>query len=246
MKTRSSNSITILLLTVLSLTLAATGGYAQENTAAAVTQWLDSSEFKALADDPALAFKQVSPADVRAADIARFPESITDNRVTDANEVAKLRLRLAPLFDYAKDAAALELIIIRDEAPLVLLAEKSALIFSTGALSLLPDRELRAVAAHELAHIYFFNDLLEMALSKKFEGLRLLELKCDVIGMLIIERAGGCLQDLICALRRIYDYEKSHNQDADRASIYPTLPEREAVARQVRAFLNNRQRRTQT
>lgn len=247
MNSKRRTLLTAFLPALLLLALAATSAAAQETNAGVAARWVASDEFKGLVADPSPIFNAVSPADVRAAEVAKFPDWITLNRVDDSNQVARLRQRLLPLFNYAKGAGALELIIFRLDHPYVALAEKSALVVSTGALKFFSDSELRAVVAHEISHLYFFDAYLDAFIKGHNDVINRIELKCDALATAIIIAIGERPDVLSHAVRRTYDYEKKQpgGQDAARAAIYPSTEEREKLMRLVQAVIVNKQGRAQ-
>lgn len=227
---------TLSLITVSALLLLAVPSFAEARSLSetpatgSVLEWTATDEFKALAGDPSLVSDRiVTDAKTRARDIALLPDWIRDNRILDAAEVARARARLRPTLDYLK-AGALELFIYRNDVPFLALGEKSLLVVSTAMLKEFTDAELRASAAHEIAHLYFFDSYLAAFLKNDGEAIKRIELKCDALGARWSAASGNPADALLRAVKRQYALEaKLGGQDPARAAMYPTLCERVIV-----------------
>jgi Zn-dependent protease with chaperone function len=201
--------------------------------------WLDSSSFKSLAANPSPLFARIeTDADKRAKDIAGLPEWVREGRVTRGPEAEKIRASLAPLIEAYPEASRLELFVYKSDAVFVALAERSLLVISTGAARYFTPQELMSAAAHELSHLYFFEEYLDAFVRRDYDRLQLIELQCDALGMVLSVRAGASPETLSTAVRR-HDQLLRQLGEYDPALVntHPTLAARLAFMGRVRARL---------
>lgn len=225
-----------------------------------LSRWLGSSEFAAFVSDPSSVLSKAGTEDhYSAASVARardwaiehLPPEIKANRVTDAAALARLRQKLQPLFDRFPVASRLEIVLYRDDArladgrvydaPFVALAEKVLLVLSVSAADKYTPAELRAVVSHELGHLPRYDEYAEAQTGKDPDKLRVIELQADALGMVLSAAVGDDPDTLYRAVKVQYEYlQRFGLLDAERAKLYPTLSERDAVRKLVSKMLQER------
>jgi len=116
--------------------------------------------------------------------------------------------------------------------------ERSVLIFSESAARILTMRELQAVAAHELAHEYFWDAYYVARLNGDNRELQRLELLADGIAVLMLARLGVQAGELTSAVHRLNNFNE-RNGASSNSDQYPSWEQRKsvhlAVARMLRS-----------
>jgi len=115
--------------------------------------------------------------------------------------------------------------------------ERAAILISEHALIVLEAEELQALVAHETGHEYFTADY-DRALGRQDKPrLKELELMCDAVAIVTLERLHIDSARLVSAVEKITRYNELHRPGRIDESGYPTLSERRAFVRQVVAWL---------
>ncbi len=97
---------------------------------------------------------------------------------------------LTPILQYHERAAVLEIKVIQAREAFVSFQGRSVLLISENMLRLLSVEELQAVVAHELGHEYFWGELMEARQQKQHAMMREIELRCDGIAVIALQRLG--------------------------------------------------------
>jgi len=111
---------------------------------------------------------------------------------------------LEPVLRYHEREAVVETKVINLTHALVGLQGRAVLLISEKALHLLTADELRAAAAHEMAHEYFWGEYQEARQRKQYDALREIELLCDGIAVVTLERLGLDPADLVSGIEKIH------------------------------------------
>lgn len=119
---------------------------------------------------------------------------------------------------------------------------RSVLLISDKALNLLSEKDLQAVVAHELAHEYFWQEFLDARRNKQFERMREIELRCDGIAVITLDRLGIDPACLISALSSIGTFNL-HTVPTD-PFVHPPMGERVNFIRKVIKLVVERKRRS--
>ena len=114
---------------------------------------------------------------------------------------------------------------------------RTVILISGPALSVLGPEELQAVAAHEIGHEYFTADYERAYGLRNTERLKELELMCDAIALVTLERLRINPSRLMSAVAKSASYNRLHFGDAMDESAYPTLSERQVFASEVVAWM---------
>jgi hypothetical protein len=116
------------------------------------------------------------------------------------------------------------------------LNHRVALLISDTALNLLSVEELQASVAHEIGHEYVWTDYLEASERNDERRLKELELICDGIGILTLQRAGLRAAPLLTAAEKVANYNRLSTGPAANGHRYPTPDERKRFAQGIRAW----------
>ena len=120
------------------------------------------------------------------------------------------------------------------------LNHRVALLISDTALDLLTVEELQASVAHEIGHEYVWADYLEASQRNDERRLKELELICDGIGILTLQRAGLNPAPLLTAAEKVANYNRLSTGPGANANRYPTSDERKRFANAIRAWAESR------
>lgn len=125
------------------------------------------------------------------------------------------------------------------------LNHRVALLISDTALDLLNVDELQASVAHEIGHEYVWAAYLEASERNDERRLKELELICDGIGILTLQRAGLSAAPLLRAAEKVANYNRLSTGPAANGDRYPTPDERKRFAQAIRAWSDS-QRESQS
>ena len=125
------------------------------------------------------------------------------------------------------------------------LNHRVALLISDTALDLLSVEELQASVAHEIGHEYVWAAYLEASERNDERRLKELELICDGIGILTLQRAGLSAAPLLRAAEKVANYNRLSTGPAANGDRYPTPDERKRFAQAIRAWSDS-QRESQS
>jgi hypothetical protein len=179
--------------------------------------------------DEYLKLARPTPVSMRykAAALANLPPN---GRVhLSAKSQAKLDA-LAPILEFFGRRGIIEPEVIGDnETTFIGLYERCALIITQSALDLLSTQEIQAVAAHELAHEWYWDEYRLARESKHDDKVQEIELRCDGIAILALVRLRLNPSQMMAALRKMGHYDN----DAWGAKYYTGLDERLTFARSM-------------
>ena len=108
---------------------------------------------------------------------------------------------------------------------------RAVLLISLPVLRLLEPEELQALVAHEIGHEYVWQEFATAEQLKDTERLRELELACDAIAVLTLERVGVRADRLIGALQKMSRFNRERFGWATNESSYPSLNARRNVVK---------------
>jgi hypothetical protein len=211
--------------------------------AAAQTQpWPLTKSNELLARDPG-AFAQwlhtARPTPVTAGEMADILASLPpEGEVTDLNIVELTKLAGLSRVLQATGRDSVYGVKVGDVPQAgVGLYERAIVVISRAALTLLSTDELQAVGAHEIAHEYLWDEYARAIRLADRNRLKDLELMCDAIAIVTLNQLGMDASRLISGIEKISRFNKDRFGTADNERNYPTVGERRAFARSIRAWL---------
>ena len=123
--------------------------------------------------------------------------------------------------------------VVEAPIPRVGVYERTVILISGTALALLEPEELQALAAHEIGHEYFSAEYERASELKNKQRLRELELVCDAVALVTLERLHLDPSRLMAAVKKVTRYNRQHFGEAVDESGYPALSLRGTFAREV-------------
>lgn len=166
----------------------------------------------------------------RARAIASLPE--TGALRPDRDERAKLAI-LKDVLSFHERTEVFTITVVDVPQAAVALHDRTVLLISRPALSLVSDTELQAVVAHEIGHDYFWRDFEDMLTRGDKSGRQELELKCDGIAVLTLIVLGFDPAALTDALRKFTNFNAAIGATAN-VDEYPTLLQRQRFIKGLR------------
>jgi hypothetical protein len=142
------------------------------------------------------------------------------------------RTKLAALdqvFDLYNRLGAVDVKVVDVGSALVAVHERSVLLITRQALSLVSPPELQAIAAHELAHEHFWKEFDAALNANAYERLQELELRCDGLAVFALRTLGIDTRHLINAATKV----TRHNERAGA----PLLTSRQVSLERRVAFI---------
>ncbi len=119
------------------------------------------------------------------------------------------------------------------------LHERSVLLISYPALTVLRTEELQALVAHEIGHEYVWEEYSEAKIRRDRRRVRELELACDVIAIRTLLSMGLSPKWLQTATEKAFWYNREQFGVARNQSDYPSLKERGQLVERGRFLLRN-------
>jgi Zn-dependent protease with chaperone function len=147
---------------------------------------------------------------------------------------------LAPVLEFHERRRIVEIKVIDLRYAYVGFQARSVLLISDKAINLLSENDLQAVVAHELAHEYFWQEFLDARRNKQFKWMHEIELRCDGIAVITLDRLGIEPACLISALSSIGTFNL-HTAPTDPFT-HPPMGERVNFIRKVTELVRERKR----
>ena len=168
------------------------------------------------------------PEPVTAAEKARVLQSLPVNGVVThlgRNEQRKIEA-IAPVLDVHGRAGVYEIRVISVPQAWTGLYQRTVLLISLHALTLVSSEEIAALVAHEIGHEYVWQQYADAKAHGKKRELRELELACDAIALRTLARLRIPFERLDTATEKILWYNRERLGLALDAGNYPSLSER--------------------
>ena len=165
------------------------------------------------------------PAPVSADEKRNVLESLpADGEVTQLTESERRKLKdlTAILRIHQRDGVYVLKVISVPQAWTGLYG-RAVLLISLRALELLGSEELQALVAHEIGHEYIWQEYADAQKAKNITRLRELELICDAIAVLTLQRVGIEADRLIQGLETVSWYNRERFGWARNERSYPPL-----------------------
>jgi hypothetical protein len=117
---------------------------------------------------------------------------------------------------------------------------RAVLLISLRALELLSSEELQALVAHEIGHEYIWQEYADAQKAKNITRLRELELTCDAIAILTLQRIGIKEDRLIQGLEKVSRYNRERFGWAINEGSYPPLVARRSFVKAMSSAVRTR------
>jgi len=155
---------------------------------------------------------------------ARVIGMLRKEDIVTASAKAQAKLdALAPILKYHDRSSVIDLKVMRLNQAVVVFLAGAAVLISERALDMLTGEELQAVVAHELGHEYFWNEYEQARLNKQYEKMQEIELRCDGMAVIAMNRLGLDPSHLISAITKLTE---SHKGKLINRESYVSLDER--------------------
>ena len=175
------------------------------------------------------------PAQERADILRTLP---ADGEVTSLSNASRRKLAaLRQLLRATGRDSDYEIKVIDIPQARIGLFKRSVILISENALALTDGEDLRALMAHELGHEYIWTEYQRASERGDHNRMKQLELMCDAIAIVILDRLGLDPSRLIRGVEKITRYNREFRGPMVDERGYPTRSERRAFARAVTAWI---------
>lgn len=150
----------------------------------------------------------------------------------DGKSINEIKAKLLPVLKlYGRDNYT-EIALFTAERPFLALYREFTLVISTGMLKILSDEELRATAAHELAHEVFIKEY-EIALREgDFETLQTVEYKCDLMAVMVSMSLKEGNQSVVKGVKALRFWLTENNIEVVAKDSHPEPDARQKCAKE--------------
>ena len=177
-------------------------------------------------------------ADYRRGAIEKLPASLRQQRITSGRLLNRAEKIIQPVLQLHKRTGYIELFLYQDDSPRVAFWMGCVLILSDSLAALLYDAELMGIVAHELAHLYFMDEMFAAQKANDWRRMKVIELKCDAVAMLSLKLLGGDPAYYIRGVKRVVNLIHSNRlssapyiaQSSYELRTHPSVVERAVFA----------------
>ena len=110
---------------------------------------------------------------------------------------------------------------------------RGVLLISAPLLKVVSSGELQALVAHEIGHEYSWAAWHSAQAAGQKDRMHEIELTCDAIAVITLQKLGADPNLLISALDRVGRFNRDHFGSAIDQTSHPSLPERRALVKQL-------------
>lgn len=161
-----------------------------------------------------------------------------EGETTRLNDAARRKLAtLSELFRATERDSVYEIKVVDSPLARAGVYERTVVLISETALTLMEAEDLQALMAHEIAHEYIWIDRERASRLRDYYRLKELELLCDAIAIVILHKLGMDPSRLMATVEKLTRYNLKVFGATIDESGYPTLSERREFARQVTAWV---------
>jgi hypothetical protein len=184
--------------------------------------------------------KSVRPGKLSPELKAKLLAILPEHDIVSPSAGGRARLAaLEPILKYYDRNSVIDLKVIRMGQAAVLFLAGAAVLISEEALDLLTAKELQGIVAHELGHEYFWNEWQHARLSKQYEKMQEIELRCDGMAVITMNQLGLDPSDFISGITRL---KESHKGKLNNADYYTSLDERVKFIQAMMELVKARER----
>lgn len=177
-------------------------------------------------------------AEFRAQAITALPTALRDQRLTQG----KLLRRVEPVFQQVLQlhgrSGKVELFLFQHDLPLAQLWRGCVLMLSTSLAETLYEGELAGIIAHELGHSYFEDEMAAAQRKQDARALRIIELKCDAVGLLSLKLLGYNSAFYLQGLKRIQALNQRQSRSNGIFQSHPGMVTRAQFAERLMKSLD--------
>lgn len=109
--------------------------------------------------------------------------------IAESKGVDQLKAALQPVLDY-HGRGQMPIYVLRSEKPKAYLVERTVIIITTRLMVSASKEEIRGIVAHELAHEYVWDELMQAQIAKNGKLMRECELFCDAVAAFTLKEIG--------------------------------------------------------
>jgi peptidase M48-like protein len=109
--------------------------------------------------------------------------------IVKSKSVDRLKAVLQPVLDYHVHGR-MPIYVLRSDKPKAYLIERAVIIITTSMMDIAGDAEIRGIIAHELAHEYIWDELVQARRKKDWKLMRECELFCDAVAAFTLKEIG--------------------------------------------------------
>ncbi len=153
----------------------------------------------------------------------------------NAEELAKLKT-LDQILKYHQRDSVIAIKVLRTHTATMVFLAGAAVLITEPALKLLTPEELQAAVAHELGHEYYWNRFELARQVKDYLEVQELELRCDGLAVIALQRVGVNPDNLISAITKL----NRHNEEP-RSSNYIAFDDRVAFIQRMIKLVSTKQ-----
>lgn len=172
--------------------------------------------------------------DFRQKAIERLPASIRDRRITEGSRLRRAEKIIQPVLQLHKRTECVELFLYQNDSPRAALWMGCVLILSDSLVALLYNAELMGIIAHELAHLYFMDEMVAAKKTNDERRMKVIKLKCDAVAMVSLKLLGGDPAYCIRGVKRVVNLMHNDSfsgvryiaQSSDELRTHPSVVER--------------------
>lgn len=179
------------------------------------------------------------PAPVTPRDKARILTALpSEGEVTHLDDAGRQKLAAMNLLLHATDRDSVYDIKVIDVAfARIGVFERTIILVSKSALTLLDAEDLQALVAHEIGHEYLTVERERAFRVRDHRRFKDLELLCDAIAIVTLYRLGLNPSRLMAGVEKITRYNQKLVATAIDDSNYPTVSERRSFAHEITAWI---------
>ena len=176
--------------------------------------------------------------DSRAQAVAALPASIRDRRITQGKLLRRVEKILHQVLQLHERGGEVELFLYTNDLPTPALWRGCVLLIPAGIADLLYDGELAGVLAHELGHAYFADDMADALRAQDSRAMRVVELKCDGVGLLSLKLLNYNPSLYVRGLHRMEAISRRKGQSGGISQSHPELVKRAQFSQRFIKILN--------
>ena len=189
-------------------------------------------------------FDSARPAPVKDAERGRILATLpTEGNVRDLDPAQQKKVAdLRRVLELHRRESVYIIKVIEIPQAAVALHGRAIVLVSEPALDLLNAEELQALVAHEVGHEYFWDEYFRARRDNDQPSLRRLELLCDGLAVIALQRVGVSPRRLTSALEKIQRHNRDRFGVAVNEANHPAIGERRKLVKRLVEWFQRAQR----